>query len=122
MLWISSFSAVLSQGVQLLGRHSRRMLYPLRPSGSTGQSQDNSRELIALLFRNLRRCGLGFFAGRFAISLTSRLVGRANLFLLLVQIVAALVGPGAGLFARLAGTVFYRVRNVLSNRAKALAR
>src|SRR5271157_1682898 len=87
-----------------------------------GDSDEDGQFVIHAIFgalRNVRGRAFDLFAGRFPISLAACFVGRANLVLLLVQIFAALVGPGTGVLARLAGTFVYGVRKILRHRANA---
>ncbi len=72
--------------------------------------------------RNVRRCTFDTFAGGFAISLAPRLVGRADLVFLLVQVVASLIGPASCLFTSLAGALFNRITAIFRDLANTLAR
>ena len=61
---------------------------------------------IVSALRNIRGRALDLISGRFAISLAARIVSRANLVLLLAQVIAALISPVAGLFTCLACPLF----------------
>src|SRR5208283_3153121 len=75
--------------------HTARLRYP---------PQHRPDEILVqrLALGNVGRRAFDAFAGRFTVSLTSSLVGGADLFLLLAQVIASLVSPAAGLFTRLA--------------------
>src|SRR5208283_723771 len=57
------------------------------------QHRSDETRVQRLALGNVGRRALGAFAGRFTVSLTSSVVCGADLFLLLVQVIASLVSP-----------------------------
>src|SRR5271167_2628275 len=84
------------------------------------QHRSDETRVQRLALGNVGRRALGAFAGRFTVSLTSSLVCGADLFLLLVQVIASLVSPAASLFTRLACPLSHIVWDFSRDLANAL--